>query len=87
MGLSLKNVGARLGGVGGPGKGVPEILGPAPGVFGKLQDRFRWQVVLKEASVRKLGRVVSAARRRTEEDLRPPAGVRLGVDVDPMDLY
>ena len=75
------------GGGGGAGKGVPEILGPAPGVFGKLQDRFRWQVVLKEASVRKLGRVVSAARRRTEEDLRPPAGVRLGVDVDPMDLY
>ncbi|MDP6483028.1 MAG: primosomal protein N' [Nitrospinota bacterium] len=87
LALVLTNVGARLGGVGGPGKGVPEILGPAPGVFGKLQDRFRWQVVLKEASVRKLGRVVSAARRRTEEDLRPPAGVRLGVDVDPMDLY
>ena len=85
LALALTNLAARGGG--GAGKGVPEILGPAPGVFGKLQNRFRWQVVLKEASVRKLGRVVSAARRRMEEDLRPPSGVRLGVDVDPMDLY
>ncbi len=85
LALALTNLAAREGG--GAGKGVPEILGPAPGVFGKLQNRFRWQVVLKEASVRKLGRVVSAARRRMEEDLRPPSGVRLGVDVDPMDLY
>ena len=56
-------------GEGGAGKGVPEILGPAPGVFGKLQNRFRWQVVLKEASVRKLWR--GGGWRKTSA--RPPA--------------
>ena len=86
LALALTNL-AACEGEGRGGKGVPEILGPAPGVFGKLQNRFRWQVVLKEASVRKLGRVVSAVQRRVEKDLRPPSGVRLGVDVDPMDLY
>lgn len=64
-----------------------EILGPAPGVFGKLQGRYRWQVVLKGASARKLGRVVREACRRTGRELRPPSGVRFGVDVDPVDLY
>jgi primosomal protein N' (replication factor Y) len=64
-----------------------EILGPAPGVFGKLQGRFRWQVVLKGESAKDLSRIVRNTCLATGGDLRPPSGVRFGVDVDPIDLY
>ncbi|MFQ5693317.1 MAG: primosomal protein N', partial [Nitrospinota bacterium] len=64
-----------------------EILGPAPGVFGQLQGRFRWQVVLKCPSARELGEVVREACGWAGGELRPPSGVRFGVDVDPVDLF
>jgi primosomal protein N' (replication factor Y) len=71
----------------GDKKEAVEILGPAPGVFGKLQGRFRWQVVLKGESAKDLSRIVRNACLATGGDLRPPSGVRFGVDVDPVDLY
>ncbi|MBI2881612.1 MAG: primosomal protein N' [Candidatus Tectomicrobia bacterium] len=64
-----------------------EVLGPAPGVFGRLQGRFRWQVVLKSVSVRRLGEIIGKVYPAAGGDLRPPSGVRLAVDVDPVELF
>ena len=86
LALGLANLAEGEEGKRGRG-GLLEILGPAPGVFGRLQGKFRWQVVLKSASPKKLGRVVREACRGTGKDFRPPSKVRFGVDVDPLDLY
>ena len=82
-------LGKRTGHLDGSGRepSYPELLGPAPGVFGKLQGRHRWQVALKDSSAHRLSRLVQEFCRTEDRELRPPTGVRLSVDVDPIDLY
>ncbi|WP_318258416.1 hypothetical protein [Geobacter anodireducens] len=64
------------------GGGRVEILGPAPAPLAKLRGRFRRQILLKAADRTTLHRLV----RRVRESFQPPAGVRLQVDMDPVDL-
>ncbi|WP_298272954.1 primosomal protein N' [Geobacter sp.] len=59
-----------------------EILGPAPAPLAKLRGRFRWQILLKAPHRSALHRLLIRARR----EYAPPSGIRLHVDVDPMDL-
>lgn len=64
-----------------------EILGPTPGIFEKLQGRYRWQVVIKDPSSRRLNRLVQEITQIDSSGFRPPVGVKFGIDVDPVELY
>jgi primosomal protein N' (replication factor Y) len=57
------------------------LSGPAPAPLERLQGRWRFQILLR-ASDRK--RILGALEAAIPE--RPPAGVRIDVDVDPQDL-
>jgi primosomal protein N' (replication factor Y) len=60
------------------------VLGPAPAVFARLQDRFRFQVLVKG----RLGvgqKAWLAACARSLEDAR--RGITVLVDVDPLTIY
>jgi primosomal protein N' (replication factor Y) (superfamily II helicase) len=57
------------------------ILGPAPAALARIQDRWRWHVVLK-GTAEELGRVVRYGATR----LPGAAGVRTIIDRDPVSL-
>jgi primosomal protein N' (replication factor Y) len=57
------------------------LSGPAPAPLERLQSRWRFQILLR-ASDRK--RILAALEGAIPD--RPPAGVRIDVDVDPQDL-
>ncbi len=59
-----------------------EILGPAPAPLTKLRGRFRWQTLLKSPERKALHRLLAALR----GSYVPPSGIRLQIDVDPVDL-
>lgn len=60
------------------------LLGPAPAPLGRLRGRHRWQILIKTPSPAVLGEILARARPRLEETV--PSGVRLSIDVDPMNL-
>ncbi|MBT1074138.1 replication restart helicase PriA [Geobacter grbiciae] len=62
--------------------GHVEILGPSPAPLLKLRGRYRWQFLLK-APVRSALHRLLARLRRT---YTPPSGIRILIDVDPVDL-
>ncbi len=57
-----------------------EILGPAPAVIPRLRRSYRWQVLLKTASLEKAQGDLSKAAFK----MRAPSGCILTVDVDPL---
>jgi primosomal protein N' (replication factor Y) len=58
LALILKNQRGRLGDI---QKSVVEILGPAPCVIPKVQDKYRWQILLKSSQPTHLEEVVKTA--------------------------
>lgn len=63
------------------GAGV-EVLGPAPAPIEKIQDRFRWHVLVR-GSAAGVGRVLHAAADGFEPQGK---GVRISLDRDPLNL-
>lgn len=59
----------------------PEVLGPAPAPFERLQRRYRWHLILRGRAAG-LGRTLLAVA----NDFRPPGNVHLAIDRDPADL-
>lgn len=59
-----------------------EILGPAPAPIMKLRGRYRWQTLLKSPRRSALHRLLAGLR----NSYSPPTGIRLQIDVDPVDL-
>lgn len=59
-----------------------EVLGPAPGVHSKFEDRWRWHVLVKAADAGRLAAAVAAAKA-----VALPSGVQLKVNVDPYDMF
>ncbi|MDF1580233.1 MAG: primosomal protein N' [Desulfuromonadales bacterium] len=60
-----------------------DVLGPAPCPLGRLRGRWRYQILLKSASRPRLRQLLD----RCEPLGRAlPSGVRLAVDVDPIDM-
>jgi primosomal protein N' (replication factor Y) len=57
------------------------LSGPAPAPLERLQGRWRFQILLRASDRR---RILAALEASIPE--RPPAGVRIDVDVDPQDL-
>ncbi|HKZ16092.1 MAG TPA: hypothetical protein VJ161_01320, partial [Geobacteraceae bacterium] len=59
-----------------------EVLGPAPALLAKVRGRYRRQILLKSPTRRELNRFLSSFRM----EFRPPAVVRMTIDVDPVDM-
>jgi primosomal protein N' (replication factor Y) (superfamily II helicase) len=59
-----------------------DVLGPSPAPLSKIRGRYRWQVLIKERA----GNGVRGTLSALLMSLKRPAGVRLTVDVDPVDL-
>ncbi len=60
------------------------LLGPAPAVFSRLQNRYRWQLLLKGNPSAAEKTWIAECCRRLE---RTHSGVAVVVDVDPVGLY
>ena len=65
------------------GPGI-EILGPAPAVFPRLKDRFRYQILIKGTLGRKEKEWLGVCLRSFKEGFR---GVDVIHDVDPVSMY
>lgn len=63
------------------GKAGLRLLGPAPAPLGRLRGRSRWQLLVKAPDVAGLRRVLAGAL-----SLEVPHGLRLSVDVDPVNV-
>ncbi len=61
-----------------------EVLGPAPAPRLKLRDRYRWQVLLKSASLSGLRAVCSGLLSKKADIV--PSSVRMEIDVDPFSM-
>ncbi len=73
--------GLLAGGLSAPGR---EVLGPAPAVFPRLQDRYRYQLLVKGTlSLAQKGWLADCARRLRERE----RGVEVTLDVDPLGVY
>jgi len=59
-----------------------EILGPATAPLGKVRGRHRWQLLLKAPQRAPLHRLLQ----RFRLEYRPPATVRMALDIDPVEL-
>ena len=58
------------------------VLGPAPAVWARLKNEFRYCLLLKSASPRILGDAVYSVRK----SVKVPKGMRLVIDVDPVNM-
>lgn len=61
-----------------------ELLGPAPAVFARLQDRYRWQLLVKGSPTTAEKAWLAACARAAAARVR---GVEVSLDVDPLGLY
>jgi primosomal protein N' (replication factor Y) len=62
------------------------LLGPAPAALAKLNNRYRWHLLLKAPTARRLHDVIEASLNALRQAAIPRGGVRLTVDVDPVNL-
>ena len=62
------------------------LLGPAPAALAKLNNRYRWHLLLKAAAARRLHDVIESGLQALKQAAIPRNGVRLMVDVDPVNL-
>ncbi|MBI4412720.1 MAG: primosomal protein N' [Deltaproteobacteria bacterium] len=68
----------------GPLAGGPAALGPAKAPIEKIRGRFRWQILLKGATINEVQKGASLLASSVERSL--PAGVKWAVDVDPLGM-
>ena len=62
------------------------ILGPAPAVLAKLKNRYRWHLLVKAPTTRRLHEVIEQGFSALKQAAIPRNGVRLAIDVDPINL-
>ena len=61
------------------------VLGPAPSLLQKLQNRFRWNIILKSKDTSALNAVLKTTLKRWNHKIG--ASASLSVDVDPSSLF
>lgn len=61
---------------------LPQLLGPAPCAIARVKNQHRYHFMVKVARGFEIGPLI----RQTLKSIRPPAGVSVAVDVDPMSL-
>jgi primosomal protein N' (replication factor Y) len=62
------------------------VLGPAPAPISKLQDLYRWQVILKGSEITELRHVTTEAIKRVHELTYVAGQLRWSIDVDPLGM-
>ncbi|MBI3327073.1 MAG: primosomal protein N' [Nitrospinae bacterium] len=62
------------------------MLGPAPAVLAKLKNRYRWHLLLKAPTAKRLHTVLEQGLSALKRAAIPLSGVRLSIDVDPVNL-
>jgi primosomal protein N' (replication factor Y) (superfamily II helicase) len=62
------------------------LLGPAPAALAKLNNRYRWHLLLKTPTARRLHDVIESGLTALRQAAIARHGVRLMVDVDPVNL-
>lgn len=62
------------------------LLGPAPAALAKLNDRYRWHVLLKAPNPRRVHEVIEQGLNALKQAAIPRNGVRLIIDIDPVNL-
>jgi primosomal protein N' (replication factor Y) (superfamily II helicase) len=62
------------------------LLGPAPAVLAKLNNRYRWHLLIKAPTARRLHDVIEQALSALKPAAIPRHGVRLSLDVDPVNM-
>ncbi len=62
------------------------LLGPAPAALAKLKDRYRWHLIIKAATARRLHDTIARGLTALKHAAIPRSGVRLSIDVDPVNL-
>ncbi|MEE4609136.1 MAG: primosomal protein N' [Desulfobacteraceae bacterium] len=70
--------------VAGMGGGI-EVLGPAPAPIEKIAGRHRWQLLIKDADVQRLRRLLCRIQAEAL-GARRPRDVRVVIDVDPQSM-
>ena len=60
------------------------VLGPAPQALSRLRGRYRWHLLLKATHAGRLREVADLGLARAET--KPAGGVRVAVDVDPIEV-
>jgi primosomal protein N' (replication factor Y) len=60
------------------------ILGPAEAPVAKIQNRYRWHILLKAASSRLLHECLQTALDEAKRDREQVRNVRISVDIDPV---
>jgi primosomal protein N' (replication factor Y) len=63
-----------------------QMLGPAPAALAKLKDRYRWHLLIKAPTARGLHQVLEQSSAALKQAALPRNGVRLSIDVDPVNL-
>jgi primosomal protein N' (replication factor Y) len=63
-----------------------ELLGPSRAALYRLNNKFRWHIILRSASVRSLRAVLENIRDLTEWKPGSKGKVKLSIDVDPVNL-
>jgi primosomal protein N' (replication factor Y) len=62
------------------------LLGPAPAVLAKLNNRYRWHLLIKAPTAKRLHDVIGHGLSALKQSAMPRGGVRLAIDVDPLNL-
>jgi primosomal protein N' (replication factor Y) len=62
------------------------MLGPAPAVLSKINNRYRWHLLLKAPNAKRLHDVIHQGLAALQQAAIPRSGVRLSVDIDPINL-
>jgi primosomal protein N' (replication factor Y) (superfamily II helicase) len=63
--------------------GGSALLGPSPAVFSRLNGRFRYSLLLKSKSVKTVQDIAGFIRKNLP---KPPEGIRVVFDVDPVNM-
>ena len=61
-----------------------EVLGPAEAPLAKLQNRYRWHIMLKAPTSRELHHWLQQTLERTQQDRQHLRHVRMSIDIDPV---
>jgi primosomal protein N' (replication factor Y) len=64
--------------------GEVKVLGPTPSPIAKIRGRSRMQMLLRSRDRRALRRLISELVHQLAET--PPSAVRVGVDIDPVQM-
>jgi primosomal protein N'' len=59
------------------------VLGPSPAVFSRIKNNYRYCMLLKSKSMRTLQDCATALRKNLD---KPPKGLRIIIDVDPVNM-